>query len=434
MLTGKRKLNYVIPDKPALGSVPSGAEYLVFTEDLILPNGWTAKTTDAGVLVKDRKGKKIYLYENPVSTDEKEKLSREKNTLFETSLNAQVLTIKTKVKVSWLLDAERVYPVKVDPTASVYPNNTTRWSISVYNDGDENEVIGYFGYTAGYWLRYFIKFDTSTIPSGSTISAVTGYIYQYGMAGTRNSASQWVWGNSADPTSTFGTTLYQSSNTYISTAVNTQTTNGWKNSVFDAAGLNYAKNGIDNLGYISAVVRTNGTNYNNNNYYGFSNHTDVTYRPYLSITYAASTPPSCATLIGPIDASTENGNMRDLVWNEVAGATSYDVYFGTSSNPPSVSSGQTGTSYTINDCLAPNTTYYWKVVPKNVNGEATGCPTWSFTTDGKIHIYKNDFETASLGFFGTSGASVDGWYTNNTNGTGGTPTSGYNSRERNICY
>src|SRR5690554_4442231 len=68
-LTGKRKLNYIIPTKQDLGSVPAGADYLVFTEDVILPSGWTSTTTERGIIVKDASGKEIYLYENPVSTD-----------------------------------------------------------------------------------------------------------------------------------------------------------------------------------------------------------------------------------------------------------------------------------------------------------------------------------------------------------------------------
>jgi len=57
--------------------------------------------------------------------------------------------------------------------------------------------------------------------------------------------------------------------------------------------------------------------------------------------------------------------------------TSYDVYFGTSIDPPFIQN-QVGTTYT--PTLAAGTTYYWKIVPRNGTGPATGCPVWSFKT------------------------------------------------------
>jgi PKD repeat protein/nitrous oxidase accessory protein NosD len=57
----------------------------------------------------------------------------------------------------------------------------------------------------------------------------------------------------------------------------------------------------------------------------------------------------------------------------------YDVYFGTSSPPPLVSSNQTGTSY-IPGMLNYFSTYYWQIVSKNGLGSETPGPIWSFTT------------------------------------------------------
>jgi hypothetical protein len=60
-------------------------------------------------------------------------------------------------------------------------------------------------------------------------------------------------------------------------------------------------------------------------------------------------------------------------------ATSYKVYFGTVVVPPLVST-QAGTSYTPALPLLNSTTYYWKIVPSNIAGDAASCPTWSFIT------------------------------------------------------
>src|SRR5690554_6075842 len=84
VLTGKRKLNYIIPSAQDLGSVPANAEYLVFTEDVELPTNWTHSITESGVVIKNSLGKEIYLYENPVSIDAVEnELEAQGNTVFE---------------------------------------------------------------------------------------------------------------------------------------------------------------------------------------------------------------------------------------------------------------------------------------------------------------------------------------------------------------
>ena len=58
----------------------------------------------------------------------------------------------------------------------------------------------------------------------------------------------------------------------------------------------------------------------------------------------------------------------------------YDIYFGTSSNPPLVASGITSTSYTPGT-LSYSTTYYWRVVAKDEYGAITSSETWHFTTE-----------------------------------------------------
>ena len=57
----------------------------------------------------------------------------------------------------------------------------------------------------------------------------------------------------------------------------------------------------------------------------------------------------------------------------------YDVYFGTSNNPPFASGNQTSTSYNPGQ-LNNSTTYYWKIVAKDNQGGVTEGPVWSFST------------------------------------------------------
>ena len=160
-----------------------------------------------------------------------------------------------------------------------------------------------------------------------------------------------------------------------------------------------------------------GDYYSNNNFFGARTHNNAGYEPKLTITYTEPTgPPSCVTgFIVPVNGSMGLAYQGNLIWAEQSGVTGYDVYFGTSTNPPLVSSNQAGTKYTVTDCLLPNTTYYWKVV-QEIECPAVGCPIWSFTTDNKIIVYRTDFEDATTGIFGVSGPAFDNWYTNTHEG------------------
>jgi hypothetical protein len=57
----------------------------------------------------------------------------------------------------------------------------------------------------------------------------------------------------------------------------------------------------------------------------------------------------------------------------------YDVYFGTSSSPPKVSSNQTATSYDPGT-MSYLVTYHWKIVAWDNHGASKAGPLWDFTT------------------------------------------------------
>jgi hypothetical protein len=79
----------------------------------------------------------------------------------------------------------------------------------------------------------------------------------------------------------------------------------------------------------------------------------------------------------PLTGATDVPVVSGLDWSDCSLATSYDVYFGTSSPPPKV--GNVGSSYYDPGTLAASTQYYWKIAAKNSCGETTG-PEWNFTT------------------------------------------------------
>ncbi len=104
--------------------------------------------------------------------------------------------------------------------------------------------------------------------------------------------------------------------------------------------------------------------------------------------YAAATPvdqsfqvtpalPAAPVLVSPANGGAAAPLTSILTWSAASGATSYQVYFGTLSTPPLVTS-TTGTSYTA-AALTANTTYYWQIVAQNGSGSASSA-IWSFST------------------------------------------------------
>jgi autotransporter-associated beta strand protein len=111
-------------------------------------------------------------------------------------------------------------------------------------------------------------------------------------------------------------------------------------------------------------------------------------------------PASCATLQLPANAATdENSGGVTLTWSAVPNTANYDIYFGTNSTPGLLlTQNATLTSY-FTGILSANTTYYWRIVPKNDCGEATGCTTtFSFTTGAPCltQTSQADFQAGTL--------------------------------------
>src|SRR5579859_8040890 len=93
---------------------------------------------------------------------------------------------------------------------------------------------------------------------------------------------------------------------------------------------------------------------------------------------SSSSPPSAPGSPSPASGGINVSTTPTLTWAVSSGATSYDVYFGTTSSPALVKTVTT-TSYQPGT-LGSKVVYYWKVVAKNASG-STSSAVWSFTTD-----------------------------------------------------
>ncbi|RKS02478.1 T9SS type A sorting domain-containing protein [Flavobacterium sp. 102] len=101
-------------------------------------------------------------------------------------------------------------------------------------------------------------------------------------------------------------------------------------------------------------------------------------------TFNTTLAPSCAGNVAPIDGATNvvPGTV-DFTWTAPTTgdpAVSYDLYYGLTPGNATILVGNYLTLTTPINITGFNTTFYWKIVPKNVGGSAVGCVEWSFTT------------------------------------------------------
>ncbi|MHC4740136.1 MAG: heparin lyase I family protein, partial [Planctomycetota bacterium] len=122
-----------------------------------------------------------------------------------------------------------------------------------------------------------------------------------------------------------------------------------------------------------------------------------------TFTTQAAGPPGQASNPSPADSAADVSTIADLSWTAGSGATSHDVYFGTTS-PGAFQGNQTATTFDPSTML-PETTYYWRIDEINASGTTTG-DLWNFTTAAAqtnecynwqtLHpewIFCDDFET-----------------------------------------
>ncbi len=120
---------------------------------------------------------------------------------------------------------------------------------------------------------------------------------------------------------------------------------------------------------------------------------------YLDNVTVASPPtiPNCPINQSPTNASTNVFRDASVTWSDGGGASFFDVFFDLGAGPAStlVSANQAGTSYTP-ATMAANTQYSYRIVAKNIAGDATGCSDISFTT-GTLYDYCNPVHTPGCG-------------------------------------
>ena len=121
----------------------------------------------------------------------------------------------------------------------------------------------------------------------------------------------------------------------------------------------------------------------------------MTKSDYVTVTRVNNAPDKPANP-APYDGATEVSIDEAVSWTgggdpDAEDTVTYDVYFGTDTNPPLVSENQMETVYDP-DTLNPQTNYYWQIVATDINGASAESEVWSFTTAAS-----SDFEVYQQG-------------------------------------
>lgn len=283
---GKKELRYIINQRQSLGVIPANVDFLVFSEEIILPSGWTAEMSEDGIWVINQNGEKTFLYEMPYSYDSTDSIEDE-NTIFDYTISGNLLTVFVKVKAGWLLDSQRVFPVTVDPTS----NYSSSHSVSIKEDGTV-ATTGTLGLdNSGNWIQYHISFDTSSlVPNVEKINSVNSYLYQTNVTNWDTSNAFTIF-NTPDPRFIPGTFSYLDAFNYADWFftpyyyfIPNKNNNKWVNASLNSMGILHTlfNSRMYDFASISAVP---WITYNNNNIYTFADHTSGN-KPYLAVNYS----------------------------------------------------------------------------------------------------------------------------------------------------
>jgi hypothetical protein len=112
-------------------------------------------------------------------------------------------------------------------------------------------------------------------------------------------------------------------------------------------------------------------------------------------------------------------SVPDFSWPAVTFATSYDVFYnfgGTLTD--AIADNVVGTSFTPTG-VTTDGTWSWRVVPKNSNGDATGCATFTFDVEAPVPTGTTPDTRCGFGplSLAATGSNLQWW----ANATGGTP-------------
>jgi hypothetical protein len=331
----RHKMDYRILSPEFFASASPDVDFLVFEETVTLPDGVIAKREGAEIMLFEG-GKLLGAFTAPLVVDENPSIPENEDTEDQLTpvitaeylivQNGTQLTVQTRVPMSWLLDEARGYPLVVDPTLDIYPDNAMWWTqLGASNDTGFNDLLGVGrGNITGSFqnFRSSVKFNTQSIPTGVTINDVKVNYYitaSLGWAGSnRRVQFRQATTDPVDwPTFDEIFALAGQGTIYFSTLQNEHSSSGiWKTYDLGTTADAYLQNTSLGLGWFALGLNYLGSGYtgNNNRYVTFAGHSDAN-RPYLTVDYTGG-------CIEPTPAGTLTVNKSETVSNDVLTYTS----------------------------------------------------------------------------------------------------------------
>ncbi|MHC4739209.1 MAG: DNRLRE domain-containing protein, partial [Planctomycetota bacterium] len=235
-----------------------------------------------------------------------------------------------------------------------------------------------------------IKWDLSTIPTDAAVTEATLYLYQFNAGGdtsydigvhkiinvnpvisactwnTYDGTNSWTGGadgGQGDTAAAEDTQSVNNTNNEYKTWTVTNMVADWVSTPANNYGMLVNSDDVASVDSYRTFVSTEDSN--------------TPYRPKLIVTYISGSPGQ-ATSPDPNDTATDVTVDAVLSWTAGSGATSHDVYFGTSS-PGAFQGNQTAATFDPGT-LSYDITYYWRIDEINAAGTTTG-NVWTFTTE-----------------------------------------------------
>ncbi len=179
-----RIFNLQINSSSFVNSIQANAKYFVVNEELTIPNSWTVTKNEDGILIHDG-NTLIASIPNPLAYEKNASADAFVNGTIDFEKNGTSLLLKSKYPTNWLKNANRNFPLVLDPIINFYPPNPGVSMATGYMTtaagAKTNGLIRLAGLNTFGWA----KFDITSLPLAAIgINAATYWGYHYSGSNT----------------------------------------------------------------------------------------------------------------------------------------------------------------------------------------------------------------------------------------------------------